>query len=444
MPEVDRHDRSVDDAVRIWKAGLAAVDPLLIVDRGLLERIAGRRRSRFTKRYVVVGCGKAALSLASAIESAAKRNPDLLEPSSLSGIVTVPKGYRDTLPKRYEFPESISVIEGAHPTPDQSSVDAVNRTISFLKHANLSSDDCVIALISGGGSATWAAPIDGLSLDELVAFTDHELRDGGDIIRMNVLRRLLTKFGSGGLLQFTGAARVEALIISDVPTSDLSIVASGPTHLPPAGLSMISEGSYPMVSSNMIALGNQRAKSLTGAAVRARVTHHLLADNRSAIAGALREAQEVGYPTPSTLHLSGEARQAGSYLTRMLTRLSRSHSGPLAIIAGGETTVRVVGSGKGGRNQECVIASCREMDSTTRKMVVLCGGTDGIDGPTAAAGGWVTERTLMSLESRGLLVDAILDRNDSHTALSKIDSLVLTGPTHTNVMDLAVCLVASD
>jgi glycerate-2-kinase len=430
------------DARQIWMAGLDSVMPCNLFDRAVLNSIARSNPEVKTSRYLVVGCGKAALAMSAAFFKAAVDNQDIVDPSLIVGLITVPHGYRSTLPGVYEQCPAIEVIEAGHPLPDAASVAAVNRTVDFLDSLQLTERDCVVVLVSGGGSANWGAPVNGLALSDLDELTTSLLHANVDIIEINSIRRLLTRFGRGGLLNHTGAARVVSVIISDVPGTDLSFVASGPTHRTgPVRLDTTKLKDLG-VPPTILRLLNARA-AVEGryfASSKTTVKHLLLADNRTVLSNALQCAASIGYETPGVLELRGEAGVAGAYLAnRGLQCVARS---PFALIAGGETTVTVRGHGSGGRNQEVAVAAVPFLAQSKKDIVILSAGTDGIDGPTNAAGGIVNNRTLERLNSLGVRVDDILARNDSFNALASIDSLFETGPTHTNVMDLAVVLVA--
>lgn len=390
----------------------------------------------------VVGMGKAALAMAGVLEQQ-------LEKQLRGGVVVVPEGYPKTYPEEFPVPSEISVVEGGHPVPSTGSVRGARR---ILEHAQASGDDdLLLALISGGGTALSTLPAEGIELADLQQTYHQLLRAGVDIHRMNAVRKHLTQVGGGQLAQCAHPAEVVSLIVSDVVGNDLAVIASGPTapdlstyedalrvlyetdlwHEVPASVrTHLADG----------ARGRRPDTPGSGAECFEQTTNMLLGTNRTALAAARAEAKARGY-TVSVLQdgVEGEARTVGRGHAQQMTDATPSE--PTCWLWGGETTVTVTGDGTGGRNQEVALAGALLLEEGPAPAVFLSGGTDGIDGPTDAAGAWATSKTAAAAREAGYDPQAHLDDNNSYELFDALDQLIRTGPTHTNVMDLQVGLV---
>lgn len=427
------------DARRIFDAAVRAVQAPALLDGLDLEALAGRPLKAF-RAVTVVGTGKASMALAGAVERRLGRR--------VEGEVVVPVGYPAAFPPGLPRPHRIKAVEGGHPVPTDASARAARRALGRAGAAG--PDDLVLALVSGGGSALWALPPQGVSLADVRATTRLLLASGAPIGGVNAVRKHLSRIAGGRLAVAAAPARLVALVLSDVPGDDLATVASGPTVPDPttfgdaltvlraAGL---AERVPPAVRSHLErgARGDVPETPGPGSPAFATVQTALLGGNGVALAAARREAERLGYAVRRLAHgVEGEARAVGFRAARRAQ--AEAAPSPACWLWGGETTVTVTGSGRGGRNQEVALAAALALDGTDAGVVVLSGGTDGIDGPTDAAGGWASPRTAERGRAAGLDPAACLAENDSYNALRASDGLLLTGPTHTNVADVGLAL----
>ena len=423
----------VEDACDIFRAAVAAVQADRLIWRVQWDDVmAGALSER--SRLVLLGTGKASMALAGAVEASGLRVD--------SGLVTVPHGYRDTLPDGLLPPQHVEVREAGHPVPDAAGEAAARQALSLAQDAT--ADDVVLVLVSGGGSALWAAPVPGIALEDLRQTSRLLLRSGADIHAVNTVRRHLSAVGGGRLAVAAAPASVVALVLSDVVGDDLAAVASGPTVPDPTTLeearAVLNEsGLWEAVPSSVrtaLRKGEETPKSSHPAFERTRT--QVLGTNAMAIGAAQLAAEQRGYHVKvERACVTGEARQVG----RELAEEALAQPEGVCLIQGGETTVNVVGNGKGGRNQEVALGAALALDGTPRRVVVLSGGTDGLDGPTDAAGAWVTADTAARARHTGLDPHEALHRNDAYPLFDRLGQLLRTGPTHTNVMDVQIVLV---
>ena len=388
-------------------------------------------------RTIVIGAGKAAAGMAQAFETAAR---DVNWPSPYSGLVVTRDGY--------ELPcEHIKVLSASHPVPDARSEAASQRMVEAVR--NLSADDLVIALISGGGSALMVAPAPGLTLRDKQALNVALLDCGASISEMNCVRRHLSAIKGGRLAKAAWPARVVTLMISDVPGDDPSIIASGPTigdettcadamaiikryglSLPEAARIGLASGAFETVKPDDACLKQN--------------SWHFLATPQMALEAASNAAQAAGI-TPMILsdRIEGEARELGKILAAIALQV-KAHHQPLAppalLLSGGETTVTKHGNGIGGRNVEFLLALAIELRGTAG-VYALAGDTDGVDGGADIAGAVITPTTLARAEAMGISARQMLDNNDAHSFFQKLGDSVITGPTNTNVNDFRAILV---
>ncbi len=429
----------VHDARAIFDAAVAAVMPA-----GLLDAAASWDPPTLDayRRVVLVGAGKAAMAMAGTLEA---RLGDRID----TGLVVVPHGYRTTLQAGQPAPQRVEVVEAGHPVPDAAGARAAQRTLGLAEA--LGPDDLLLVALSGGGSSLWPAFAEGLSLDDAQQTFRLLLHSGADIHAVNTVRRHLSEIGGGKLARAAHPATVLALVISDVVGDDLAVIASGPTVPDPTTL-----------ADALAVLERFGLMKRVPASVRAHLTREvsapespdfervqtmLVGSNRDALAAARAEAERRGYVV--RLHpesLTGEAREVGRRLAR--AALDVEASAPTCLLWGGETTVTVTGDGRGGRNQELALAAALELDSlprpsggADREVLLLSGGTDGIDGPTDAAGAWATPQTAARARALGLDPEGHLARNDAYPFFDALGQLLRPGPTHTNVMDVQIALV---
>ena len=378
--------------------------------------------SRF-RRILVVGAGKASAGMAAALEQ-------ILGDRIADGVVVTKHGH--SAPTR-----RIRVLEASHPLPGEDSVEAGRQIFRAAESAT--SDDLVICLLSGGASALMEALIDGITLEDLQKVTDHLLRAGAGIEDLNGIRRCLSRIKAGGLARAASPARVICLVISDVLGNDLSIIGSGPCF------SAARDSDSPEEIMDRYRLRETLPSRVIEAIIvspRAApmepCPHYIIGDLQTALEACRLEAESLGLkPLMHASYLTGEAAAVGREAPNLLPT-----DGPNdCLIAGGETTVTVGGTGKGGRAQELAAAAAGTLRTG---MSLLSAGTDGTDGPTDAAGGLVDSETLARAEARGIHPKQALANNDSYHLLKAADSLVITGPTQSNVNDLLILVNTVD
>lgn len=429
---------------RILTAGLEAVDPGAAVARFVQRekdnlRIADKMYSLDKdRRTFIIAFGKASLPMA---ESLAKILGDRLT----DGVV-IPKhasGRTLGLP-RAKTRGRLTVMEGGHPIPDERSLAAGRSVIELL--SGLRADDLLFCLISGGGSALMAAPVEGVTLSDLQALTSALLAYGASIDEINILRRHLDRLKGGGLARLASPARVVSLILSDVVGNPLEAIASGPTAPDPStcadALAVLDKyklhGKVPKSVLNALNSGCETLKP--GDAVFRNVDNVLVGSNLLAAQAALKQAEAEGFhPYLLRTDLQGEACEIAVELCRTLRwawQTGDPAPRPACIVVGGETTVTLrEGSGQGGRNQELALASVTELVNFPDVMLVTLA-TDGEDGPTDAAGAVVSGETFARAYGLGLDSVEYLHRNASYTFFAALDDLLKSGPTGTNVNDL--------
>jgi len=359
------------------------------------------------------------------------------------GIVSGPAG-AGILPRELEW------VPGAHPLPDWRSVHAARRALDRAAEASRN-DELLLVLLSGGGSAMLALPAPGLTLDDKRATVDALTRAGVPITELNIVRKHMSGI-KGGRLATTHIVRSLTLAISDVhiPQDDPATIASGPTVADPAtftdALRVVRESGAVLPSVVVAHLERGAAGEIAdtpkpGDRRLSRSEFVVIANRRTAMGGAMREAQRRGYDVRLIEHpVHGEASHAGrAFAEQGLTADAEVH--PTCVIAAGETTVAVKGKGRGGRNQEFALGAAEPL-ARPHHGVVASLGTDGIDGPTDAAGAIVTSATVSQASAWGVNIHDVLARNDAYSVLAKLDSLIKWGPTFTNVGDVHVLLTA--
>lgn len=433
-------ERLVADAQAIYTAALTGVQPAALLEQVWNEGLDALDRYA---HIFVVGAGKASMAMAGQLEK-------MLGERLSAGLVVVPHGYVATFPGHLQPPERIRVSEAGHPVPDAAGARATREALDLV--ATAGPNDLVIALISGGGSALWPAPAKGLTLAHMQAVGQALLRCGATIQQVNTVRKHLSRIKGGHLARMAAPATLLALVISDVVGDDLSVIASGPTVPDPTTFAEATQivqdyeiwKQIPQAVRQHLEDGHAGRIAETpkpGDPIFERVTTHLVGTNRSALQAAAAEAVRRGYaPTIITDSQIGEARRVGAMQALHLLRHGSAKG--TCLLWGGETTVTVKGSGRGGRNQELALSAAHTLDGAADAVVLLSGGTDGIDGPTDAAGAWATPATLETARRLGLDAAVHLNNNDAYPFFSALDMLLKPGPTHTNVMDIQIGLVA--
>ena len=434
MPNVIR------DAKAIFRRAVQSVQADRLAYPQQIDACRAHVRSR-GGAIQVLAAGKAALAMAVWLERK-------LGDAIAGGLAVVPHGYADTCPEHIGLPDRIAVTEAGHPVPDAQGLEAASRALNIADKCG--AVDALVILLSGGASALWPAPAPGLTLDHLARANRTLLKSGADIHQINTLRKHLSGIKGGRLAAAASPACVLTLAVSDVIGDDLSVIGSGPatadstTFADCLELAEVLGADLPQAVMRHLALG---AKGLVpeppkpGDKRLQEVQSMVLASNRTALRAAGAEAAHRGYRVVNIAHdVAGEARHIGTNVTRRALSLGPRQ----CLLWGGESTVVVRGRGKGGRNQELVLAAACELASSKMEVIVLSGGTDGIDGPTDAAGAWATPATLRKGRRLGLDAASALHRNDAYTYFDGVDQLIRTGPTHTNVMDVGLVLTGSN
>ena len=402
------------------QAGIIVSDAI----RAVLPDAAVRRAlegTEFSGRVRMVAAGKAAWRMAKAAS-------DLLGDRIEAGVVVTKYGHvMGPIPGCVCF-------EAGHPVPDDNSFRGTQAALELVR--GLAREDTVLFLLSGGGSALFEKPL--IPAEELQSITEQLLACGADIVEINTVRKRLSAVKGGRFAQLCAPARVEAVILSDVLGDPVDMIASGPACPDPStaedAMNVVRKYGLRLSEEALRLMEEETPKRLDN--VRTRVTGSV----RELCAAAARACEGLGYePVILTDRLCCQAREAGRELSSLL-REHRTDGRSLAFIAGGETVVVVTGSGKGGRNQELALAASPGI-AGMKNAAVFSVGSDGTDGPTDAAGGYVDGDTLAELQALGQSVEEILENNDSYHALRKTDGLIVTGPTGTNVNDVAVALL---
>lgn len=383
-------------------------------------------------RTIVIGAGKAAAAMAAAVEANWRGG-------ALEGLVVT----------RYDHgapTKQIEVIEASHPVPDAAGREAAKRILQKVQ--GLSADDLVIALISGGGSALMALPADGVTLEEKQAVNKALLKSGANISEMNCVRKHLSAIKGGRLARAAAPARVVALMISDVPNDDLSVIASGPTVPDPTtrhdALAVIAKYRIDAPAAVIAHLAQDACETpKPGDPIFERVRNILIATPQGSLDAAAAIARQAGF-TPCILgDLEGESRDVAlvhAGIARQIALHGQPFAPPVAIISGGETTVTVRGNGKGGRDAEFLLGLMLALEGFGGVSAIACD-TDGIDGVETNAGAIMTADSFARARKAGVDLKALFANNDAFSAFEALDDLVVTGPTRTNVNDFRAILV---
>jgi len=445
-----------NDAIRIWRAGLEAVRSDRLV-RGSLHIDGGRLHVGpeaieldTVNRIVVIGAGKAGAGMAAAVEEIL--GPRLLAEKNVTGWINVPADCVRPLSRIH--------LHAARPAGvNEPTLEGVRGAWEIIKRVeSLSPGDLCLCLISGGGSALLPLPAEGVSLEDKVAVTRFLSAAGANIQELNAVRKQLSRIKGGGLARACRAGRLITLVISDVLGDPLDVIASGPT---------VADTSTPAEALAILERFDARAAGIAPAvfaslerrdrcfeAPACRVTNVVIGNNATAVGAADAEAERLGYrhALRAATSLEGPAEDVGRHLAAMARRML-SGNDPNCLITGGEPVVRLVDAtrrGKGGRNQQLVLAALVELlageatgDATDalRGLALLSGGTDGEDGPTDAAGALVDADVARRMTESCIDPRDFLSRNDAYTFFDRTGGLIKTGPTHTNVCDVRVMLV---
>ena len=401
------------DADAIIRSSLNAVLPDEAVRRAL---------KAFTPkggRVLLVAAGKAAWQMAHAAVEALGRVD--------GGVVVTKYGH-----VKGEIP-GVTCCEAGHPVPDENSFAATEKALALVQ--GLTAEDTVLFLLSGGGSALFERPL--LPGEELQDITSQLLASGADIVEMNTIRKRLSAVKGGRFAQACAPAEVFSIVLSDILGDPLDMIASGPAVPDTSTCAQalaIAEKYHLNLSEQAKTLLQQETPKALG-----NVTTRITGSVRELCTAAANACRELGYePILLTDQLCCEAREAGSFLGSIV-RTHTGHGKKLAYIAGGETVVHLTGRGLGGRNQELALAAAPGIAGLDA--AVFSVGSDGTDGPTDAAGGYVDGETLAALAAKGWNVFDTLQHNDAYHALRAVEGLIMTGATGTNVNDVAVALL---
>lgn len=408
----------------LFKAAVAAADPAVVTPRFLPAPPKGR--------LVVLGAGKAAASMAKAVEDNWT--------GALDGLVVTRYGHAVPCSR-------IEVVEASHPTPDAAGERAAARILALAQ--SLGPDDLALCLISGGGSALLSLPARGLTLADKQAINRALLRSGAPIGEMNAVRKHLSAIKGGRLAAAAYPARMLTLVISDVPGDDPAVVASGPTVADETTFAQARRilERYGVSEPRAAIAHLERAEDETPKPGDPRLAHSevkVIATARLSLEAAAEVARRAGLePVILGDAIEGEAREVGAQHARLALAIARGETGrkrPCVLLSGGETTVTMRGEGRGGRNGEYLLALAIALDGAAG-VHALAADTDGVDGSEANAGAYAAPDTLARARAKRLDARAMLDANDSHGLFSALDDLVVTGPTLTNVNDFRAILI---
>jgi glycerate 2-kinase len=415
----------------IFDAAVAAAHPDVVLSAHLRPVPKGR--------VIVLAAGKAAAAMAAAAE---RHYLDALEmePSRLTGIATTRHGHG--VPTR-----RIRVVEAGHPVPDEAGLEGAADSLQLAQDAT--ADDLLLVLLSGGGSANWIAPVDGVSFAQKQQVTRALLRSGAPIGEVNTVRKHLSRIKGGRLARAGQRAEIVTLAISDVPHDDASAIASGPTVPDPTTLAdaraLVAKYDLKLDDAVTRALSDANNESIKpGDAAFARARFELIARPRASLDAAIKLAKDAGYAIVDLgADLEGEARLvAADHAQRALQ--AHAEGKQVAILSGGELTVTVRGNGRGGPNQEYALALAALLKDIPG-VSALAADTDGADGGAGSAddpaGAMIDGTTFAKMKSLGLDPKTYLDNNDATAFFAATGDLLLTGPTLTNVNDIRVILV---
>lgn len=415
----------------IFDAAVAAAHPDVVLATHLRPVPKGR--------VICLAAGKGAAAMAAAAE---RHYLDALEldPSRLVGIATTRHGHG--VPTR-----RIKVVEAGHPVPDEAGLKGAEDTLRMAQDAT--ADDLLLVLLSGGGSANWIAPVEGVSFAQKQQVNRALLRSGAPIGEVNTVRKHLSRIKGGRLARAGRRAEIVTLAISDVPHDDPSAIASGPTVPDPTTLAdaraLVAKYGLQVDDAIRRALDDASNESCKpGDPAFARAQFELIARPKASLDAAIKLARDAGYETIDLgADLEGEARNVAADHAQLALRAHRDGK-RVAILSGGELTVTVRGNGRGGPNQEYALALA-DLLKDTPGISALAADTDGADGgagsATDPAGAMIDATTFAKMKSLGLDAKAYLDNNDATAFLAATGDLLLTGPTLTNVNDIRVILV---
>jgi len=432
-------------ALDIFGAALKAVDPAEAIRRHVHREGSFLKAGSSTfdlsqiRNIFVVGAGKASAPMGAALE-------EILQDRITEGLLVTKYGHLGPVRR-------IRLLEAGHPVPDEAGLQAARAILDLVERAG--EGDLVIVLISGGGSALLPSPVEGVTLEEKQKLTGLLLACGATIKEINAVRKHLSRIKGGRLAQVAFPAKVLALILSDVVGDPLDAIASGPTAPDPTTFTTAFEilRSYRLLDQVPSSILKHLEAGLEGRIAETPkandplfegVANVIVGSNLLALLAAKARAEELGLRTLIlSSSIEGETREVAKVhgaIAREVRSTGHPIPPPACLVSGGETTVTLKGRGKGGRNQEFVLAAALEIEGLSKVVVLSCG-TDGTDGPTDAAGALADGETLARAKALGLDPTRFLGENDSYHFFQALGDLVITGPTNTNVMDIRLILV---
>ena len=434
MGHIIDHSLTSVDPFRLITRRVSVEKNFLVIDRQRIDL-------RPFERIHVLGAGKGAVSLFNGLET-------LLGDRIHGGIIVSVEAHAFSHPNVRFYP-------GAHPVPGSRSLAAGEATMQYIKN-NVGERDLVIFLMTGGASSLLVLPYPPLQLEDKINVTRVLLESGAGIDEINCVRKHLSLLKGGRLAEMISPAVVVSFILSDVIDSPLDSVGSGlsvgdSTSFADASAVIQRYGLEGAVGKQVMNLiqkginGEIADTPLPGAEIFSRNRHFLLGDNLTALTAARKAAESTGIPVyilTSADH--GEASEAAKVYAALVKEIIRSGSpfpAPVLLLSGGEFTVTVKGKGKGGRNQEFILAMLEELKGVRHPFSILSMGSDGIDGPTDAAGAWIDEHTMSKVKAKNLDIRSFLKENNSYEFFELIDGLIKTGPTGTNVMDIRLFFI---
>lgn len=407
------------DAKQIIDEAIASVQPDAAVRRALSNIV-------FSEHVYIVAIGKAGWQMADAAVSYLQENGIKYEKGI---VITKYHHVMGQLPR-------IHCVEAGHPVPDENSFKGTQEVLSMVK--DLTEEDMVLFLVSGGGSALFEKPR--ISKKELSDITEQLLASGADIVEMNTIRKRLSEVKGGRFALACMPAMVEAVVLSDIVGDPMDMIASGPAY--PDASSCADAGKIAKKYKLRLSVEAEKClKDETPKELR-NVHTQIIGSVRQLCKAAQKACKELGYkPRILAEDVTAEAREVGwDFAQLSLMKKNHAEKNKIALIAGGETIVHLQGKGRGGRNQELAFSAMKVI-AGQKDIAIFSVGSDGTDGPTDAAGGYVDGDSYEALKNAGLSYEKILQDNDCYHGLQAIDGLVMTGPTGTNVNDFWVALI---
>jgi len=439
-------DKLLSDIRQLFKEGIKAVLPSTLMHKairldGNLLQITDVNKNHkqidldYYEKIFVIGAGKASVGMAEELEKIFAKNNQKIA----SGIIVTPYGTKKNL-------ELIEVIEASHPLPDKNGIEGAEKIIQLC--TNATEKDLIINLLSGGASALLPAPASGITLSEKIEVTNQLLKKGAPIEELNLVRKHLSKIKSGKLLEYIYPAQVISLIISDVIGDNIDVIGSGITSVQKSNFEgfqniiMKYELQNLIPSSLLKTMGENEDQFENSSLYKSISTNIIIGNNSIALNRIADFANRWGYSVQiMDKRLSGEAREVGDKIAKDIIELKKNLRNNFnCLIYGGETWVKVRGNGEGGRNQELALSVAINIDGLAG-VQFLSGGSDGIDGPTNAAGAFCSGKTINNAKNEHIYFTKYQNNNDSHNFFKLINQLVITGPTGTNVADIQIVLL---